>query len=60
MLKEFNCEIYPRRLWSATNWEEVKDKFTVYDADYAFEKHNDADGTAYPQMERKAQGNVVF
>ena len=54
LLKEFNCEIYPRKLWVATSWEEVKDRFSVYHAYYAFEKHNDADGTVYPHIERKS------
>lgn len=52
MLKEFNCEIYPRKLWIATSWEDVKDNFATY-ADYAFERHEKADATTYPRVERK-------
>lgn len=33
MLKEFNCEIYPRKLWVATRWEDVKDKFVCHNND---------------------------
>lgn len=33
MLKEFNCEIYPRKLWIATSWEDVKDKFVCHNND---------------------------
>ena len=63
MLKEFNCEIYPRKLWIATSWEEVKDKFTTY-GEYEFEKSEDAYATTYPQILRKAAGKhgilIVF
>lgn len=52
MLQEFNCNIYPRKLWVATSWEDVKDKFVPY-ADYAFDEHEKADGVTYPQVERK-------
>ena len=63
MLKEFNCEIYPRKLWVATSWEDVKDKFTTY-GEYEFEKSEDAYATTYPQVLRKATGKygilIVF
>ncbi len=52
MLQEFNCVIYPRKLWIATSWEDVKDEFVPY-ADYAFDEHEKADGVTYPQVERK-------
>ena len=63
MLKEFNCEIYPRKLWVATSWEDVKDKFTTY-GEYEFKKSEDAYATTYPQVLRKAIGKhgilIVF
>ena len=63
MLKEFNCEIYPRKLWVATSWEDVKDKFTSYGA-YKFEKSEYAYATTYPDIVRKATGKygvlIVF
>lgn len=63
MLKEFNCEIYPRKLWVATSWEDVKDKFTTY-GEYKFEKSEDTYATTYPQVLRKATGKygilIVF
>lgn len=33
MLQEFKNDIYPRRLWIATSWEDVKDKFVCYNND---------------------------
>lgn len=42
MLQEFKNDIYPRRLWIATSWDEVKDKFTTHDADYNFEELNES------------------
>ena len=51
MLREFNCEIYPRKLWIATSWEDVKDKFTTYGG-YEFKKSEDAYATTYPQFPR--------
>ena len=63
MLKEFNCEIYPRKLWVATSWEDVEDKFTTY-GEYEFKKSEDAYATTYPQVLRKATGKygilIVF
>ena len=52
MLREFNCEIYSRKLWVATSWEDVKDAFVPY-ADYSFDEHEKADGVTYPRIERK-------
>lgn len=34
MLQEFGNDIYPRRLWIATSWEDVKDKFVCHKNDY--------------------------
>lgn len=34
MLQEFKNDIYPRRLWIATSWEDVKDKFVCHKNDY--------------------------
>lgn len=63
MLREFNCEIYSHRLWIATSWEDVKDKFTTYGG-YDFKKSEDAYATTYPQIMRKATGKygvlIVF
>lgn len=33
MLQEFGNDIYPRRLWIATSWEDVKDKFVCHNND---------------------------
>ena len=63
MLKEFNCEIYPRKLWVATNWDDVKDKFASHGG-YEFKKSENAYATTYPNIVRKATGKygvlVVF
>ena len=53
MLQEFKTEIYPRRLWIATSWKEVKGKFTTY-GKYEFKEHEYAYATTYPQVIRKA------
>lgn len=53
MIREFDVEIYGRKLWVATSWEDVKDKFTSYGT-YKFEKSEDAYATTYPQIMRKA------
>lgn len=45
MLKEFKTEIYPRRLWVATSWDDVKDKFVLHKNDKPIEKYED--GCAY-------------
>ena len=52
MFQEFNCDIYSRKLWVATSWEDVKGKFVPY-ADYTFEEHEKADGVTYPRVELK-------
>ena len=63
MLQEFKNDIYSRKLWIATSWEDVKDKFTTYGG-YEFEKSKDAYATTYPQMMRKKTGKygvlIVF
>ena len=63
MIQEFNIDIYSRKLWIATSWEDVKDKFTTYGG-YEFEKSKDADATTYPQMMRRTTGKygvlIVF
>lgn len=63
MLQEFKTEIYQRRLWVATSWEEVKDKFTTY-GEYEFKKSENAYAVTYPQILRKATGKygvlIVF
>lgn len=63
MVKEFDVEIYGRKLWIATSWEDVKDKFTTYRG-YDFKKSEDAYATTYPQIMRKATGKygvlIVF
>ena len=33
MLQEFRSDIYPRTLWVATSWEDVKDKFVCHNND---------------------------
>lgn len=55
MIRDFDIEIYGRKLWIATSWEDVKDKFTSYGV-YKFEKSEDAYATTYPQMMRKTTG----
>lgn len=55
MLQEFKNDIYPRKLWVATSWEDVKDKFVSHGG-YEFEKSEDAYATTYPQMMRKKTG----
>ena len=63
MIQEFDIDIYSRKLWIATSWEDVKDKFTTYGG-YEFEKSKDAYATTYPRMIRKATGKcgvlIVF
>ena len=53
MLKEFRNDIYPRRLWVATSWEEVKDKFTF---DYELKETENNLATTYPRVRHK--GNI--
>lgn len=63
MLQEFKNDIYPRKLWVATSWDDVKDKFASHGG-YEFEKSEDAYATTYPQMIRKKTGGygvlIVF
>ena len=63
MLKEFNCEIYPRKLWVATSWDEVKDKFAT-NGDYEFKEEERVYATTYPRISRKCSGmlgvRIVF
>lgn len=63
MIREFDIEIYGRKLWIATSWEDVKDKFTTYSG-YDFEKSEDAYATTYPCIVRKKTGKygalIVF
>lgn len=55
MLQEFNTEIYLRRLWVATSWDEVKDKFTAY-GDYDFDEEKNCGAVTYPKIKRKTSG----
>lgn len=63
MVQEFDVEIYGRKLWIATSWEDVKDKFTTYRG-YDFKKSEDAYATTYPYIVRKKTGKygvlIVF
>ena len=53
MLKEFKNDIYPRRLWIATSWGDVKDKFT---SDYELKETENNLATTYPRVRHK--GNI--
>ena len=54
MLQEFNCEIYPRKLWVATSWDEVKDKFVCHkNDDKPIEKYEDGDAYTYQYVMHK-------
>lgn len=55
MIQEFKTEIYLRRLWVATSWEDVKDKFTTY-GEYDFKEHENCGAVTYPRIEKKASG----
>ena len=55
MLKEFKNDICPRRLWVATSWEDVKDKFT---SDYELKETENNLATTYPRVRHK--GNRRF
>lgn len=59
MLQEFKNDIYPRRLWVATSWEDVKDKFTTHDADYKFEELTECTiaDSPFPNLIDKRSGN---
>ena len=47
MLKEFKNDIYPHRLWVATSWEDVKDKFVYHKNNEPIEKYGDGDAYTY-------------
>ena len=55
MLQEFKNDIYPRKLWVATSWDEVKDKFAT-NGDYEFKEEERAYATTYPGIRRKCSG----
>ena len=55
MLKEFKTEIYLRRLWVATSWEDVKDKFTTH-GEYDFTEDKKCGAITYPKIMRKSSG----
>lgn len=55
MFQEFNTEIYLRRLWVATSWDEVKDKFTAY-GEYDFDEMENCGAVTYPKIKRKTSG----
>lgn len=55
MLQEFKNDIYSRRLWVATSWDEVKDKFAT-NGDYEFKEEERAYATTYPGIRRKCSG----
>lgn len=55
MLQEFKTDIYLRRLWVATSWEDVKDKFTTYGG-YDFGEKENCGAVTYPKIMRKASG----
>ena len=55
MLKEFKTEIYLRRLWVATSWEDVKDKFTTC-GEYDFKEVENCGAVTYPKIKRKSSG----
>jgi hypothetical protein len=63
MLQEFKIDIYLRRLWIATSWEEVKDKFTTY-GEYEFKEMKGCGAVTYPRVKRKSSGTygvlIVF
>ena len=55
MLKEFKTEIYLRRLWVATSWNDVKDKFTTY-GEYDFKEEENCGAVTYPKIKKKSSG----
>lgn len=50
MLQEFKNDIYPRRLWVATSWEDAKDKFA---SDYEIKESEGNFATTYPRVKHK-------
>lgn len=63
MVQEFKNDIYPRKLWIATSWESVEDKFKSY-GNYVLEKSKTAWAATYPQVTNKETGDygvlIVF
>lgn len=55
MLKEFKTEIYLRRLWVATSWKDVKDKFTTY-GEYDFKEEENCGAVTYQKIKKKSSG----
>ena len=55
MLQESKNDIYPRKLWVATSWDEVKDKFAT-NGDYEFKEEERAYATTYLGIRRKCSG----
>lgn len=54
MLQEFKNDIYPRTLWVATSWEDVKDKFVCHKNDEKpIEKYEDGDAYTYQYVMHK-------
>lgn len=54
MLQEFKNDIYPRRLWIATSWEDIKDMFVCHKNDYKpIEEYEDGNAYTYPCVMRK-------
>ncbi len=47
MLKEFRNDIYPRKLWVATSWDDVKDTFVCHKNDEPIEKYEDGNACTY-------------
>ena len=47
MLKEFRNDIYPRKLWVATRWDDVKDMFVCHKNDEPIEKYEDGNAYTY-------------
>nr|DAX76160.1 MAG TPA: hypothetical protein [Caudoviricetes sp.] len=57
MLQEFKNDIYPRRLWVATSWDDVKGKFST-NGDYEFKEEERAYATTYQGIRRKCSGTL--
>ncbi len=54
MLQEFDCVIYPRKLWVATSWEDVKNKFVCYkNNDKPIEEYDSGDAYTYSYIMHK-------
>lgn len=57
MLQEFKNDIYPRKLWIATSWDDVKEKFDT-NGDYEFKEEERAYATTYQGIRRKCSGTL--